>query len=77
MQIEGVPIPRWLLQVDTQPEVGEAAYDQGANQLAEFFRKQLKPYLDYRDLDPLGRQIIEIALQGGSVSDYEDAIRIG
>lgn len=71
MQIEGVPIPRWLLQVDTQPEVGEETYDQGAQILADFFQEQLSPYLDYPEMDPLGRKIIELALRGGSVTEYE------
>jgi hypothetical protein len=71
MQIESVPIPRWFLQVHTQPEVGEEAYDKGAQILADFFQEQLSPYLDYDDLKPLGRNIIEVALRGGTVAEYE------
>ncbi|MFW6032476.1 MAG: DUF4914 family protein [Phycisphaeraceae bacterium] len=74
MQIEGVQIPRWFLEVNTQPEVGEAAYDRGARQLADFFASQLQPYLEESDLDPLGRRIIDCALAGGSVEDYEDIL---
>ena len=74
MQIEGVQIPRWFLEVDTQPEVGEEAYDRGAQQLQEFFAQQLQPYLQEPDLAGLGRQIIQCALDGGSVADYETLI---
>jgi hypothetical protein len=31
----------------------------------------LKPYLEETSLDPLGRQIIECALDGGNLSDFE------
>jgi hypothetical protein len=71
MQVEGLTIPRWFLEVHMQPEVGEAAYDAGAQQLTDFFARQLQPYLEEASLDPLGRQIIECALDGGSLSDYE------
>ncbi len=77
MQIEGVPIPRWFLQVDTQPEVGEAAYAAGAQLLADFFDRTIRPYLDSPDLDPLGQQIIECCLAHGSIHDYECLIARG
>jgi hypothetical protein len=71
MQIEGVPIPTWFLQVETQPEVKEAAFDAGAKVLAAFFDQNIRPYLESPDLDPLGRQIITHCLEGGSVEGYE------
>jgi hypothetical protein len=74
MQIEGVQIPHWFLEVNTQPEVGDEAYDAGAAQLSDFFTQQLQPYLDESDLEPLGRQIIQCAMDGGSVEDYEKLI---
>lgn len=76
MQIEGSVIPRWLLQVDTQPEVGVEAYDAGARMLEDFFREQLTPYLDYADLDPLGKEIIEAALNNVAVEQYESLIKV-
>ena len=66
-------IPRWFLQVDTQPEVGEEAYDAGAKILTEFFDKCLKEF-DQPDLDPAGKQIIACFRDGGSVADYEGII---
>jgi len=70
LQVEGRMIARWFLQVDTQPEVGEEAYDRGAEILTAFFRKCLQEYLD-PDLDPLGRQIISCCLDNGKLEDYE------
>jgi len=73
MRVEGVMIPRWFLQVETQPEVGPDAYDEGARMLAEFFHTQLKKFL-HPDLDETGRNIIECCLSGGSVEDYNQWI---
>jgi hypothetical protein len=70
LAVEGRSIARWFLQVDTQPEVGEEAYDQGAATLFEFFRKCLDDFRD-PDLDPLGHQIIDCCLDGGTVQDFE------
>ncbi len=69
LSVEGRSIARWFLQVDTQPEVGPEAYDQGAAILYNFFRKCLSDFLD-PDLDPLGRQIIECCFDGGTLKDY-------
>jgi hypothetical protein len=66
-------IARWFLQVDTQPEVGEEAYDQGARILQSFFVQCLQDYLE-PDLDPLGRQIIQCCLDGGGLEAYERLI---
>ncbi len=71
MQIEGTLIPRWFMEVETQPEVGEEAYDKGAEILSAFFRKEVKPYLQPA-LDPLGRRIIECLLDGGKQEDYQE-----
>ncbi len=74
MELEGVQIPHWFLEVNTQPEVGDAAYDAGARILFDFFRRELEPYLKESDLDPLGRKIIDCCLSGGSVRDFEKLI---
>lgn len=70
LQVEGRAIPRWFLQVNTQPEVGDEAYDQGAEMLYGFFRRELEG-LRHDDLLPLGRKIIECCLSRGSVEEYE------
>jgi hypothetical protein len=74
MLVEGTEITQEFLQVNTQPEVGDEAYDAGAAILAGFFKKQLEPYLSYPELDPLGREIIECTLGGGRLSDYEQLL---
>ncbi len=70
MQIEGFFFNREFMQVDSQPEVGQEAYDHGAKILTDFFKKELSLYLKESTLDPLGRQIIECCLQDGKVEDY-------
>jgi hypothetical protein len=74
MQIEGSLVPRWFLQVETQPEVGEEAYDAGAKELTEFFHRELKQFLT-PDMDPLGRKIIECCLRGGDLDEYDSLIK--
>ena len=75
LHVEGRMIARWFLQVDTQPEVGEAAYDRGAEILYSLFRECLIHYLE-PDLEPLGRQIIRCCLDGGTLDDYEALIPV-
>lgn len=67
--IEGAKIPSRFLKVYKQPEVGFEGYDAGAHLLYEFFREQLMKY--YKpELSKMGREIIEICLNGGSIEDY-------
>lgn len=73
LHVEGIMIPRWFLQVNTQPEVGEEAYDIGANQLRDFFQQHLKEFLE-PDLNPLGKTIIQCCLDNGTVADFEKLI---
>jgi hypothetical protein len=73
LNVEGRAAPTRLLQVETQPEVGEAAYDQGAEILQSFFRSSLMEYLDH-DLSPLGCQIIQCCLDRGTAEDYQALI---
>lgn len=73
IRIEGITVPRPFFQVDRQPEVGPEAYDVGAGILTEFFHDQVGKFLQ-PDLDPLGREIIELCLSGGTAKDYEQFI---
>jgi len=70
IRIEGSRIPRRLLEVNRQPEVGDEGYDKGAEILQNFFNENLQQFLTPY-LSPLGRKIIECCLDQGSVSDYE------
>lgn len=71
VMVEGHLIDEAFLRPETQPEVGEQAYDEGAEALTRFFRAQLETYLT-TDLDPLGRRIIDACLDGAAVYDYCD-----
>jgi len=73
MTIEGRPIPRWFLQVNTQPEVGDEAYDKGAEQLYNFFVECLAKF-DHPKLQPLGRDIIQCCLDRGTAEDFSKLI---
>ncbi|MCB2209550.1 DUF4914 family protein [bacterium] len=73
IQIEGRLLSRWFFAVDTQPEVGEAAYDKGAEMLFNFFHRILQQY-DTEELTPLGREIIQCCLDRGSLADYKALI---
>ncbi len=70
MQIEGTMLPKWLLQVDDQSEVGAEGYDAGADILHEFFSRELQKFL-HPDLEPLGKDIITCCLDNGSAEDYQ------
>jgi len=73
MIIEGRHIPPFFFEVERQQEVGERAYDRGAEILAEFFARELKQYLR-PELNPLGRKIIECCLDNGALADYTSLI---
>ena len=70
MQVEGTPIPEWLLQTNLQREIGNDGYDRGSGMLYRFFEKELKKIL-HSDLDELGVEIIKCCLNGGEVEDFE------
>jgi hypothetical protein len=69
MQVEGTLIPRWFLDVTTQPEVDDETYEHGATMLREFFERELRQF-DHPDLDPVGRSILQAFLDGATQDDY-------
>jgi len=71
--IEGVSVGRWWFEVDQQPEVGQEAYDAGAEILQEFFDRELKQFL-VEDLSPEARSIIQCCLDRGTLADYESVL---
>jgi hypothetical protein len=73
LKVNGQSIPRGLLQVHEQLEVGLAGYDVGAKILQDFFKTVLKDYLT-PDLHPLGRKIIEVVMDNGSVEDFSEVL---
>lgn len=75
MKVEGLQIPKWLLKVYHQEEMGKEAYDIGAGMLHDFFVKTLSQFRE-ESLDPVGAKIIELCLDNGSVEDYENVLRL-
>jgi hypothetical protein len=76
IEVEGRTIGSWFFEVNLQPEVGAAAYDRGAEILGEFFARELAAFRQ-PDLMPLGREIIDCCLRGGTLEDYEKLIPHG
>jgi hypothetical protein len=74
LTIEGSKIPSRFFKVYRQDPVGEEGYDKGAKILTGFFKDQLPQYLT-PELSDLGRKIIEVCLNDGTVKDYESLIR--
>lgn len=71
--VEGQTIPANLLRVEMQTEVGMEAYDKGAEMLKEFFSEQLATFQN-KELDPLGRKIIDACMAGATAEEYEALI---
>ncbi len=69
VKVDGAYIPKELLEVHRQVEVGDEGYDAGSLILSDFFKKELKKFL-VPDLDPLGRSIIETCMRDGELQDY-------
>jgi hypothetical protein len=69
IQVEGQTLGTWFFDVASQPEVGQAAYDTGAQMLTDFFHQQLAKF-QHDELQPLGKQIIDACLSGAKVDDY-------
>ena len=69
LKIDGQYIRRAFLQPEYQPEIGKEGYDAGAKILTEFFERELVKF-NTDELDPLGKQIIDIFLKGGSLEEY-------
>ena len=75
VKVEGTVLPRDLLEVDRQPEVGEDGFLAGASILSNFFKRELLKF-DTPGLDPLGKQIIACCIADGTVEDYVNLIPI-
>ncbi len=73
IKIDGMIIPKGFLRVDKQPEVGIEGYDAGAKILTDFFKKEISKY-DTKELDDLGKKIIEACLNDASVEEYYNLI---
>ena len=70
LTIDGQKIRSKFLRVETQDRVGTDGYDAGAKILTDFFRKELVKF-DTPELEPLGKQIIDCFMNGGTLEDFE------
>lgn len=71
LKVDGELIPKGLLRVNHQPEVGNEGYEVGASMLVDFFKKELAKF-NTPELNPLGRRIIECCMCDGTLQDYID-----
>ncbi|MGL4345315.1 MAG: DUF4914 family protein [Cellulosilyticaceae bacterium] len=73
LKVDGQHVRKAFLQTHMQAEIGVEGYDQGAKMLEAFFAEEVKKF-DTPELHPLGREIIALFLDHGTVKDYEALI---
>ncbi len=73
LKVAGQLVPKGLLRVHDQTEVGKEGYDAGAKILTAFFKQELEQFR-VAELDPLGKAIIDICLNDGSLNDYANIL---
>lgn len=69
MKIDGQYVRQTFLRPELQSKLGFEGYDKGAKILTDFFKEQLAQYLT-DELDPLGRQIIELCMKDAPLEEY-------
>lgn len=69
MKIDGQFIRQTFLRPEMQSRLGESGYDAGAKIITDFFKEELQQYL-VPELDPLGRQIIELCMNDAPLEEY-------
>lgn len=69
MRLDGQFVRRTFLRPELQSKLGEDGYDECAKIITDFFKEELKEFL-VPELDPLGRQIIELCLNDAPLEEY-------
>ncbi len=69
MKIDGQYVRRTFLRPEYQSKLGFEGYDAGAKILTDFMKEQVSQFLT-DDLDPIGRQIIELCLNDAPLEEY-------
>ena len=69
MKIDGQYVRRTFLRPEYQSKLGFAGYDAGAKILTDFMKEQISEFLT-DELDPIGRQIIELCLNDAPLEEY-------
>ncbi len=73
LKIDGTFLSKGFLQVNRQSDVGDEAYEEGANILTDFFKRELAKFMT-PDLDNLGKQIIDCCMSNGTLKEYVDLL---
>ncbi len=69
MKIDGQYVRRTFLRPELQSRLGYEGYDAGAKILTDFIKDQVLEFVS-DELDPVGRQIIELCLKDAPLEDY-------
>lgn len=69
MKIDGQYVRQTFLRPELQSKLGFEGYDAGAKILTDFFKEQLPQYMT-EELDPIGRDIIDVCMNDGTLEDY-------
>ena len=69
MKLDGQYVRRTFLRPELQSKLGEDGYDECTKILTDFFKEELQKFL-VPELDPLGRQIIELCLNDAPLEEY-------
>ncbi|MCL2055433.1 MAG: DUF4914 family protein [Oscillospiraceae bacterium] len=75
LKVDGQFIGKAFLQPETQPEIGLDGYDKGAKILTDFFKSELAKF-NVPELNPIGKQIIELCLNDAPLEEYLKVIPI-
>ena len=69
MKIDGQYVRRTFLRPEYQSKLGFEGYDAGAKILTDFIKEQVQQFMT-EDLDPVGKQILELVLRDAPLEDY-------
>ncbi len=69
MKIDGQYVRQTFLRPEMQSKLGLEGYDAGAKILTDFFKSEIKLFIT-DDLDPMGREIIELCLNDAPLEEY-------
>ena len=69
MKLDGQYVRQTFLRPELQSWLGFEGFDAGAKIITDFFKEQLKQFMT-DDLDPLGRQIIDLVMRDAPLDDY-------
>ncbi|MDR2532384.1 MAG: DUF4914 family protein [Oscillospiraceae bacterium] len=75
LKVDGQFVPKAFLQPEKQPEIGLDGYDKGAKILSAFFKKELAKF-DKPELNPIGKKILDCAMNDAPLQDYINIIPI-